>query len=456
MDAERRRFWFSVFMGIVIIGSILSLAVNPKGRSKQPVDQNEPANLPLVQFEGHNIDANIEQLTSTYRIYGHTTNYNPSELLARINRVAGIDSVYSPSARYVRDKQNPNKTFFVFDATIKKDYNIYSVLSSLEKQKILSDVGAYRKAMVKIPVKVKLKRLDANITKTVTLDNPFITAVVNLNAEPKDVLKITLYVQLKGNAPVKNTIEAYQEKNISLTPAYISLDLNAPIVALISTVTASKAIAYDGFDVNALRAKLHSFKDVNKVTAELSLQSNRFSVNILDSNLPLSAIVNDLNKFKKKPITKIKRDQNIIVVSFNASSAENYVKAKRTVTSLLQQKGVKFKASDVNALFNTKITFNDTVQAKDLLPHVKDIVAALKKYSVPLAVSDFAQSGYLDINYVTRRDIGIKIPIKKPVSARLNLGHNVGDIVHANVAFYAVRGNILNIGAVEKTSVKNK
>ncbi|MCD6479103.1 MAG: hypothetical protein J7L44_04440 [Candidatus Diapherotrites archaeon] len=455
MNSEKRKMLFSVFMAIVIIGSILSLAINPKGRAREEPQANAtpPVEPPKGTFKAENVDANIEQLTSSYRIYGYTENYNTYELLEQIKAIKGIKGIYNPA--YRESKQLEQKVLFVFDATLEEDYNIEAVFDALEEKGILSDVGAYRKAMVKIPPEIELKGIDNNATKKVKFDTPFIVALVGLNSKPGDMLKITLFAQLQGNVPIKNAIEAFEEQNISAMPAFFEQDINASIESLKNTILVSQEIAYNGFSLDSLKADLNALKDINDSTVTVHFLSDRFMVRVwADSNT--DSLLADLNDFKEKPIEKIelskRLDKNAVLleVSFDSSSAENYAGAKQTLASMLESKGVSFEIGDANAFLNARITLARSVHGKDAETIAEKIATVFANYGVLLSESSFAQEAALDINSVTRPDTGASIPVKEPVAARLTLGHNVGDVVEAKVSFYAMRNELVYITAVEK------
>jgi hypothetical protein len=456
MDSEKRKMLFSLFMAIVIIGSILSLAINPRGKAKEqpPINATPPVEPPKGRFKAEYVDANIEQLTSTYRVYGYTDNYNTYELLEQIKAIKGIKDIYNPGYRESTQSEQ-QKVLFVFDATLEKDYNIEAIFSALEEKGILSNVGAYRKAMVKIPTEVKLKGVDNNVTKKVTFDTPFIVALVSLNSEPGDMLKITLFTQLQGDVPIKNTIEAFEEQNISAAPAFFEQDLNASITSLENAIMVSQETAYNGFSLDSLKADINALQDINESTVTMHFLSDKFTVKIwTDSNI--ESIIADLNGFKEEPIKKVepskKLDENTIVfeVNFDSGSAENYVNAKQTLASMLESKGVSFEIGDANAFLDVKITTARSMQGEEAKAMAKKIADVFANYGVRLSDSSFTQEATLDINSVTRPDTGASIPVKEPVAARLMLGHAVGDVVEVKVSFYAMRNELIYMLATEK------
>lgn len=460
LDPEKRKLWFSVFLSIVIVLSVISVAVLSRTPAPQNTEQPSPTpGLPIENFIARDIDANITELTSGYKIYGYTANYNLYELTEQI-RNAGFEKVYTPSYRNI---QGSEKALFVFDTFLQNDKNLESLLNALESKSILENPGAYRKAMVKIPSKVQFTSIDGNNTKEIAFDEPFAIALVSSESMPGDRLKVTIYAQVQNNQVVKGAMEVYEEKNLSLEPIAFKQDINAKIESIESSFSIFQGAQYNGFDEENLKADVLALQDVNDFAIDLSLSSTFKAKVFIDANEESpEAILQDLNKdinsILAAPIkdAKISYDGNArtatIEITFETKPAKNYALARQAVSRWIESKGLSFEVELVQAIVDAKVSFAEKLPAgrrKEISEKVVDIFA---KHGMKLDSSRFVEVGYVKPEHVIRPDTNEAIQISEPVRTVLALGHEPGDYVEVEFNFYIRRDKLTTAFAVEKAT----
>jgi len=459
LDNEKRKFWLSVFLSILIILSVLGTTLTSYRPNPQNTEATPAQPTPISQAENFiakNVDANITELTTGYKIYGYTENYNIYELTEQI-RGAGFERVDAPAYR-----TNANaKTLFVFDTSLRRDENIDSLLNALEKNKILENPGAYRKAVIKIPANVRFENPDTNEKKDINFEEPFLVALVALDSLQGDKLKVTIYAQIQGNQLIRNTINAYEEDNLSIRPLSFKQDINAQIESIENAFNIFQSTKYAGFDDEKLKADVLELHDINDFTINLLLSST-FNANIsLDANKKnASEIVQDLNKdlnsIVSAPITsaKISYDENShearISITFETKPAKNYALARESVSKWLEKKGLQFEIEPVQALIDAKVSLAQSLPASKRRELGKKIVEIFAKHSTQIDDSRFVETGYIKANSVKRPDTNAVVNIVEPVRTVLAFGHEPGEYVEVELNFYMQRDVLLGADAVEK------
>ncbi len=429
MNKEKRKIIFSIFLAVIIIGSVLSIAFSPRFKPPEQPKPKPTQQQPIESFKAEEIDANVEQLTSTYVLYGQTTVANPFELISKLKSIEGVREVYNPN--YSRPEQN--KLAFFCDILLESDSNIESILSSIEEKGILSNAEAYVKAMLKLPAELTLHSVDANKTKEFRFDRPFVIGVVSLDTKPGDQLKVNLYLQLQGDALVKGSAKAYETNNLSATPRFYSQDVNATIASLEPKFVIAEQFSYDGFDLNVLESELNGLGDVNNASLSLKLREY-FYVSV-----PLQADEN---------IEELKNDLNVIIRSIeNVNNVEfEHASLRAAIASLLSEKGIEHSIENVDAFISATLSLRELLQGEEASKLSDSIKQLLGGYGIEASI---AQPAKLIIETITDPDKNIEIPLKENVDATLLAGHSVGETVSVKVDFMLVRKEVSYIEATE-------
>ncbi len=389
MNKEKRKIIFSIFLAVIIIGSVLSIAFSPRFKPPEQPKPKPTQQQPIESFKAEEIDANVEQ---------------------------GVREVYNPN--YSRPEQN--KLAFFCDILLESDSNIESILSSIEEKGILSNAEAYVKAMLKLPAELTLHSVDANKTKEFRFDRPFVIGVVSLDTKPGDQLKVNLYLQLQGDALVKGSAKAYETNNLSATPRFYSQDVNATIASLEPKFVIAEQFSYDGFDLNVLESELNGLGDVNN--ASLSLKLREYFYVSVDGN-----------------ILKIK-------IFFDSSEHKNYASLRAAIASLLSEKGIEHSIENVDAFISATLSLRELLQGEEASKLSDSIKQLLGGYGIEASI---AQPAKLIIETITDPDKNIEIPLKENVDATLLAGHSVGETVSVKVDFMLVRKEVSYIEATE-------
>lgn len=450
MNKEKRKIVFSAFLALIIIGSVLSIAFSPRFKAPEQPKPKETPQLPINSFKAENIDANVEQLTSTYMLYGETKIANPFELVSKLKAIEGIREVYAPN--YSKSEQN--KLVCFCDVLLESDSNIESVLDSIKKAGILSNAEAYIKAMLKLPTSITLQRVDVNKTKEFKFDKPFVVGIVSLNTKPGDKLKVSLYLQLQGDAIVKGSEKAYEVRNLSATPRFYVQDVNANIVSLEPKFLIAEQFSYSGFDLNILKSEIVDLNDVNE--AEVSLQLKDFfyiniplqpDENVLDLESDLNEAIRSLENVKEVEFESLV-DNNLlrIKVSLDSSEPASYLSLKESLDSLLNEKGLYHSMENIDAFISATLYLQEELQGAQASKLGDSIKQVLSKYGIDASI---AQPTKLKIESITDPDNNVEIPVEQSVSGTVLAGHSAGETISVKVSFMLIREEVGYIEATE-------
>ncbi len=450
MDKEKRRLLFSAFLAIIIIGSVISLAFNPRFTTPKKEKPKETVKPAIKAYKAEDIEAEIEQLTSTYVLYGKTTIANPYELTSKLKALPSVREIYN--AKYIGTKNG--KLEFMCDLLLESDYNTESLLAQIQEQKLLEDAALYVKAMLKVKQNISLQALnDLNKRKDINLDVPFVVGIVGIESKPGDKLRVALYLQLQGKAIVKGSAIAYEKENLSLKPRFFTQDVNASIVELEPKFIIAEQFSYDGFDLNELKQKL-MLSDVNNTELKVYTKSS-FYVEVdlsdykdenkerlkEDLNKELSSLENVSDISFEEDANKLK-----INITMDSSKPEHYAKLRKAIDALLKEKELSYSISNANAFFSAKIELEEALageSAKELADSIKEILSA---YGIDAKV---AQGAYLKIESLQDTDNNVSVEVKEKVKASVLAGHNIGDTITASVNFSLIREKIGYIEATE-------
>jgi len=450
MNKEKRKIIFSVFLAAIIIGSVLSIAFSPRFKPPEQPKPKPTPQQPIESFKAEEIDANVEQLTSTYVLYGQTTIANPYELISKLKSIKSVREVYNPN--YSKPEQN--KLAFFCDILLESDSNIESILKNIEEKGILSNAEAYVKAMLKLPAEITLHSVDANKTKEFKFDKPFVIGVVSLATKPGDQLKVNLYLQLQGDALVKGSAKAYETKNLSATPRFYSQDVNAAIASLEPKFVIAEQFSYNGFDLNVLESELNGLDDVNNASLSLKLREYFYVSVPLQADENTEELKNDLNAAIRsiENINNVEferpADSNILKIKifFKSSEHKNYAYLKGAIASVLSEKGIEHSIENVDAFISATLSLREALQGEEAGKLSDSIKQLLSSYGIEASI---AQPAKLTIETIIDPDKNIEIPLKENVDATLLAGHSVGETVNVKVNFMLVREEVSYIEAME-------
>lgn len=211
---------------ILIVGSMISWGILElkKQQEEQPLTPEQPTeptpeNFPQIAFYADDVDANIHELAALYPIYGFTNETNLMNVAQSIQSLESVERVFSPE---FYDPVPEKERFMPFYAEIvpTRDSNIERVMEEIESEGILTELEAYRKAVVKIPQKLTLYSLqrDLNISRDHNFEEPFAICTVTTDSMVGDRLKIRLILSMRGDQVLRETMEAYMKENLSAMP----------------------------------------------------------------------------------------------------------------------------------------------------------------------------------------------------------------------------------------------
>ncbi|MEM4663115.1 MAG: hypothetical protein QXM75_03785 [Candidatus Diapherotrites archaeon] len=464
MDSEKRKAMMSIFLGLIIVLSVVSVVLYRKPTQEQDTKPNQTPSLPIGSFQARDIDATVAEMTSTYTFLGYTDNYNKDDLVSKIESTLGSKI---SSANY-RPELSTDKTAFVFSAVLKTDSNIDIISKKLQDDNILFDVSAYRHVIAKVPTKITFKAIDSNETRDVNLEEPFISVIVSPDTEKEDKLKITIYAQLQGNQLVKGTMQAFEEQNLSSQLYFFRQDINAKIVSIENSFIFNQSFDYVALDTNNIETRLKALDGIDDALVQASVQKPLlFKIEFGEiSKEEKEKLVQDLNEALAilKETTKKMKDFSVaydenkskkieLTVEFE-NSEESYAEVKRKVSEIINAKGLSYEIEDAKISLELQVLLKSSMDAKkriSLRDRIKEIFA---ENGLTLSNERFSEEGYIELRSVTRPDTNQVMPVTTPVRAVLAFGHDVGDYVEFEVTAYAQRKTLLGVFATEKALSK--
>ncbi|MEM4598694.1 MAG: hypothetical protein QW400_03335 [Candidatus Diapherotrites archaeon] len=459
MDSEKRKTLLSIFLGLIIVFSVLSIVFH--NGSRDTGDNIKPTPTPVLQAKGfyaEDINGLVTELTSTYVIFGYTNNYNMQELIGQI-RAAGFDSVSSPNYRTDLGQEN---AAFVFNTNLKKDANLEALIGKLESSKTLTNVSAYRQAIVKIPTKVTLKEIDSNATKDINLEEPFIPVIVSTETMKGDSLKISFYAQIQGDAIVKGTVQAFEQVNLSSQPYIFFADVNAKIENIEASFVANHLLNYSALSQEEIENEIKAIEDINDAVVHISIHEPlKFKIDLSgiaseDQNRTLqdinSAVLGIVSESIKKASMSYDANKKIATVSVEfEDSEESYKEAKSKISELLGSKSLSYSAEDAKISIETQVLLSGYLDADERI-RIRDAIKEIfLRKSIEIPNEKFTEEGTLLISSVSKPGTEETIAVDEPVRVMLAFGHRVGDYVEVRLTIYAQRSKALGVFATEKS-----
>lgn len=459
MDSEKRKTLLSIFLGLIIVFSVLSIVFH-NGSSGN--DNNiKPTPTPVLQAKGfyaEDINGLVTELTSTYVIFGYTNNYNMQELIGQI-KAAGFDSVSSPNYRTDLGQEN---AAFVFNTNLKKDANLEALIEKLENSKILTNVSAYRQAIVKIPTKVTLKESDSNTTKDINLEEPFIPVIVSTETMKGDSLKISFYAQVQGNNIVKGTVQAFEQVNLSSQPYIFFADVNAKIEKIEASFVASHLLNYKALSEEEIENDIKAIEDINDAVVQISVREPiKFKVDLSgiateDLNKTLqdinSAVLGVVSESIEKASVSYDANKKIATVSVEFKySEESYRDAKSKISELLESMSLNYALEDAKISIEVQALLSGYLDAEKRIKIRDSIKEIFLRKGVEIPNEKFTEEGTLLISSVSKPGTEETIAVSEPVRVMLAFGHSIGDYVEVRLTVYAQRSKALGVFATEKS-----
>ena len=435
---------------ILIVGSIavpwVTHVLKPNSNGPAPGETPKPVETPVnhtkIAFFAQGLDANIHELSEVYPLRGYTDKTNFAGMVQSIQRLESVSRVLNPK---FGNPEKGRKRFMPFSAEIvpARDSNIEEVKRELEEKSILTDVVAFRKAIVKLPVHIKVKSLkqDLNISRDVNLEEPFASCIVLPDAKEGDHLKITLYLQMAGQEVVKETLQGSMEQDLSTQPKYHEAELEAVISRVKNSLGFEGWIPYTGFDENQVKRDLADINGVESADFKLVLRGNSFGVNVALSGKDANKLKEDLNTTLlgvngvKKVSFSLDKNRLSVHASFEQGKyAQLRPNALKALGSVLADHN--FELVDPTASASGSVVFSDLNSSREVA--IKSS-AVLLNHSIRIKLW---QDAFFDVNVLPTSDGNFTVPPEQQeMPLRATPGTKPGNSVKVKVYFATVRGN---------------
>lgn len=437
---------------ILIVGSMivpwvthaLGQSGNKKGPSETPAPLETPADNSKVDFFAEGVDANIQELSQVYPLRGYTDKTNLAVMVESIQSLESVSRISNPK---FGNPEKGKKRFMPFSAEIvpARDSNIEEVKRDLNEKSILTDIVVFRKAMVKLPVHIKVKSLkqDLNISRDINLEEPFASCIVLTDSKTGDHLKVTLYLQMAGQQLIKETLQGSMEKNLSAQPKYHEAELETSISRLENSLGFGGWIPYTGFDENKVRHELSDLNGVESADFKAVVRGNSFGVNVaISGNKDVNKLKEDLNTalLGVSGVKKVFFDSDKNKLSAHASFEQGkYSEIRPAVLKALGSafKDYNFELVDPTASVNGNAKFSDANASTEIALKAS---AVLSGYGIKVRI---LQDAFFDANVLPSSDGNFAVPAgQQEMPLKVPPGTKAGDRVKVKVYFTTIRGKI--------------
>jgi copper chaperone CopZ len=327
-----------------------------------------------------------------------------------------------------------------------KDYNIGAVVEEINSKGILSDLAVSRKAVVKIPLVISMKSVqaDLNLSKDVNFEEPFAGAIVSIDSMVGDELKVTLSLAMKGNVISRETMQAYMSDNLSIYPVRRLAETSAKIARLDDFLGFDNTIKYNGFDLNALKASLEGIDGIQKAEISLEQIGGSFGLDINAAGTDINTMKLDVNSAftALAGITKVALTESEGKLNANITyDPETGYAAIRPLALAEAEKilaGKNYAFVDPNADLNCVLFFSGLVPSEIAL----NAKAAMAVQGVDL---NFWRQAFFDANSLADFQTGEEFVFPEGISelpVRVKPSSEIGRDLNLQILFQTTRKTI--------------
>jgi len=451
---------------LLIFGSLASMAIveltkqepEEPGNGPGPTPPETPVDTTQIAFYAEDVDANITEFMELHPIHGYTDETNLAELVQALQGLESVSRIIGP--RYLEPEPGKER-FMPLDAEIvpAKDSNAWEFLEEAEAKGVLSEITAFRKAVVKIPVSVPLKSLspDLNLSRDQNFEEPFVVSIVTLDSLVGDNLKIRLYLKMAGTQLLRETIEGEIMENLSSAPQFHQASLETEISRLEESLGFEARIAWNGFEGAALAGRLEELPGVDAAEAELFGTGNAFTISLSRQGIEdINSLERDLNAeisaVDGVSIVFPSHDENTLELRITFDTSKDYATIRtlvgQAVESLLPDAVLEFTHPSAN--LQGSVSFPADQNTQMLALKSGSIFAEYGIESIPWRNAYFEAESLVD--GATEEEFPLSEENREfPVRALAGAG--LGDKMALQIVFYTIRGEVVSGGVQVQSAI---
>ncbi|MFH0714193.1 MAG: hypothetical protein V1847_00350 [Candidatus Diapherotrites archaeon] len=310
-------FAFSIF-------AVLEYSLTNGGNPTPPTDGN--TNLTPVRFQSGSIDANVVELFPYLIVTANTSQTNIDLIDAQVYQVPGVLKVQS---QFVSQNGIQYFAYVQYSA----ESNAAAVLNGLKAIPSISSIEAKQQGLIQLPSPFTISNSTLNISKTFFPPNVLTQAILSLDVQKGQSVKVKVTVDLVNETPSQVVAEQVE------TPKEILLSQKLRIARLDDLLFVQGKTTDANLDANGLRNLLFQGKDANNVQVQLVRATLEFLAYVyLDVNANAVASANSAKALllgKAKDVEVFQQGAVELSDVYDISEDKHYPLAQTIVSAAL-------------------------------------------------------------------------------------------------------------------------
>ena len=424
---------FSIFIVVIMVGSIVSVFTFGDNQSQTPPSTVPPASdaTTAVTYGAYGVAAEVVQVFPTAILIGTTDAENTNTVDNEIRKVTGITLV---SNSQFLDSSIGTSSNFRTELRFSSIDKIQKAVDAIKNIPILSNVQILRQALVSVPPNIELNNSDIDLTQNYSFPKSQLQSFILEGTEVGDDLKITIQAQFKGQN-IAGVLAFEEEEQIS---AYRTVGIYKISSLEDEFFVRSSANLSDSQKLESAKGEiLAASGDLN---SDLKVVQASAATVIKFAN-PDNIFENDLNTFFSGFIGvksfAFHLDQNYMVLEFDGSG--DYPEFRDSLRRELDALGF-----GVDSIAEPMVSMQGNVSPKiGKEEFLKAVAAAEKKESIKI---EALQKAAFDANSIMLPDINASFAVNEGhFNAFVKPTHAVGDDVHLTILVFGTQ----RLGAVQ-------
>lgn len=444
----------ALFIVIAMVFSSIGFVVlyNDPSSSNEPVPpagENPPIQATPIEFEAHNIDANIVELLPAIRLVAVVDETNLTALDNRVRSIPGVKNVVSGF-------QN-NEAGLLYRADISLDAASAhaDIVSALSQDPLFHNISYVVYALLQLPRDIQLVTVNAdlNATKSFSFGDAAVDGLVAPQSRADDAIQVDALVTLSDNVVQSKTI--FEVQNLSAIGFEGSTPPDAPLRLKIASMEnhlfASFEIPSGKLkDQELAKANLENIPDVNAVhwsffpavpQIELAVDSNQLSTDTL----------RDINAFIAFRANRLVEEihQPVFSALIEIDALSDVSKLETDWKTLLRSHGLFEKGAFRPQVSRANLDLSLVSSSVNTGPLAAQALAQLNN-DLNAFGFEFRQPVLLDVNSLDINEMTYPVDSSLlPVRALVQPGKSAGMLVDADVRYQVERGKITNLQVME-------
>ncbi|MBI5553443.1 MAG: hypothetical protein HY917_01750 [Candidatus Diapherotrites archaeon] len=433
------------FISFIMIGSIIGfslMASQNQNTATNTTDNTDNTQQPTpIPFEASGVPARVLQSLSGMIVTARTLESNIDRLDAQLNSIPGIrvrKSFYGQST-------GSELQYVAYLSTDSKTPAAQAFEEITKKATLLLNPEGFVNVLVNIPPTVTLTNKDLNLSQEQSFTDPRVQAVAGITTQKEDEIEVLLRVGLLGTKP--QTIEAFEERNLTAQPKPIFLQKTLPVQELSPRLTLLADINYRQWNETAWTTQLTALAGVQD--ANIQTQKPPYKLNALLRS-GTDANTQSLREKLTEQNLRFSFDENTQTLQVDFNQTHNLDELESSLRETAQGNGFEVLQLTEPALrIQSNIEMTDASAAS---ASQKPLSSWLETY--PAQLINLSQTATFAAEKLNSDENTFYVIPGGQFTADINPGHSVDENVSLTVFLVSIRGNAENIQVQESESAQ--